>query len=187
MTANEPSRKDAILDVAEEMARRGGYDGFSFREVAKSVGVKASSVHYHFPGKEALGEAVAQRYTERFMAALGEADDARTAKDKLAAYIELYRKALVADDLMCLCGAFGAQIDSLPPRVGEAARRFFRLNIAWLTTALRGEAEEGLARRVVALLEGGLMLARSLGDAQVFEDAATGVLGLLEAESSTVS
>ena len=39
--------------------------GFSFRELAADVGVKSSSVHYHFPTKEALAAAVIRRWAER--------------------------------------------------------------------------------------------------------------------------
>jgi TetR/AcrR family transcriptional repressor of nem operon len=57
--------RNAILDAAEARIRRGGYSGFSFREIAVDVGVKSSSVHYHFPTKEMLAAAVARRYTDR--------------------------------------------------------------------------------------------------------------------------
>ena len=53
-------KEQAILKITEEMVRRGGYNGFSFREIAKQVGIKSSSVHYHFPTKEDLGVAVAK-------------------------------------------------------------------------------------------------------------------------------
>ena len=42
----------AIMDAAERRMRIGGFNGFSFREIAADVGVKSSSVHYHFPTKE---------------------------------------------------------------------------------------------------------------------------------------
>ena len=70
MNARSPKAEE-ILDAAETMARTGGYHGFSFREIAKQVGIKAASVHYHFPGKDDLGAAVTRRYTDRFLAALG--------------------------------------------------------------------------------------------------------------------
>jgi TetR/AcrR family transcriptional repressor of nem operon len=53
----------AIMDAAERRMRKGGFSGFSFREIAADVGVKSSSVHYHFPTKENLAAAVIQRYT----------------------------------------------------------------------------------------------------------------------------
>src|ERR1700720_895295 len=46
--------KTAILDAAERRMQIGGFGGFSFREIAADVGIKSSSVHYHFPTKENL-------------------------------------------------------------------------------------------------------------------------------------
>ena len=56
--------KTAIMDAAERRMQLGGFGGFSFRELAADVGVKSSSVHYHFPTKEALAAAVIRRCAE---------------------------------------------------------------------------------------------------------------------------
>ena len=53
-----------IMNSAERRIRIGGLNGFSFREIAADVGVKSSSVHYHFQTKEKLAAAVLRRYTE---------------------------------------------------------------------------------------------------------------------------
>ena len=65
------SKVDEILDVAEALVQTRGYNGFSFRDVAAAVGVKSSSVHYHFPTKADLGATLARRYRERFLDKLG--------------------------------------------------------------------------------------------------------------------
>jgi TetR/AcrR family transcriptional regulator, transcriptional repressor for nem operon len=56
--------KTAIMDAAERRMQRGGFGGFSFREIAADVGIKSSSVHYHFPTKEDLSAAVIRRWAE---------------------------------------------------------------------------------------------------------------------------
>lgn len=177
--SDRSTKPTEILDVAERMARTGGYNGFSFREIAKAVGIKAASVHYHFPGKEDLGVAIARRYTERFLAALGPPDDPIVSPSTLLErYVGAYRKSLVEDGLMCLCGLFGAETAYLPPAVAEEARGFFEANIAWLTSVYerRGETKaREAAISTVATLEGALILARSLDDQGVF-DAATRAL-----------
>ena len=177
--AGERSAKaEEILDVAERMARTGGYNGFSFREIAKEVGIKSASVHYHFPGKEELGVAVARRYTERFLAGLGAPDDKGVEPEALLKrYVGAYRSSLVDDGLMCLCGMFGSEIAYLPEAVAGEAKRFFEANIAWLTSVLAHKGKQGAkareaAMQTIATLEGALILARSLDDVSVF-DAAT--------------
>ena len=56
--------KTAIIDAAERRMQLGGFGGFSFREIAADVGIKSSSVHYHFPTKEDLAAAVIRRWAE---------------------------------------------------------------------------------------------------------------------------
>ena len=56
--------KVAIMDAAERRIQQGGFGGFSFREIAADVGIKSSSVHYHFPTKEDLAAAVIRRWAE---------------------------------------------------------------------------------------------------------------------------
>lgn len=174
-----PSKAEAILDAAERMIRTGGYNGFSFREVAKAVGIKAASVHYHYPGKAELGAAVAQRYTDRFIDALGDPEtpgiDGRA---QLRRFVGAYRASLTEDRLMCLCGMFGAEVEALPGSVAEETRRFFERNIEWLVHVLRrhsAQASAALLRRrarhVVATLEGALILSRTLGGSEPFDDA----------------
>jgi TetR/AcrR family transcriptional repressor of nem operon len=172
-------RVDQILDVAERMARQGGYGGFSFREIAKEVGIKSASVHYHFPEKEALGVALAKRYADRFLAALGDPEDPSVSpKDLLARIVAAYRSSLADEGLMCLCGMFGAEIADLPPAVRVETRAFFERNADWLETVLTrrgGGAGRAGAYGILATLEGALILGRSLDDVAVFDTAVAGI------------
>lgn len=178
-----PSTAETILDVAERMARTGGYNAFSFREIAKEIGIKSASVHYHFPGKEALGAALARRYTDRFMKMLGPAEfDQLTSDEMITRFIDAYSRSAASDGLMCLCGMFGAQITHLPAAVTVEVQRFFQLNIDWLTQVILRQspppdesAARDRARHILATLEGALILSRSLEDPAIF-DAAAGPL-----------
>ncbi|MEM1385768.1 MAG: helix-turn-helix domain-containing protein [Pseudomonadota bacterium] len=97
-----PDRRDRILDIAEHLAPRRGYHGFSFRDVAAGVGVKSASVHHHFPTKSDLTAALADRYRTRFLGMLGEP----SGPEALRLLVAGYRAALVEADAMCLCGFF---------------------------------------------------------------------------------
>lgn len=161
----------------------GGYSNFSFREIAKAVGVKSSSVHYHFPTKDDLGSAIVQRYTDRFMEALGDPTEFLNVDEGLSRYVGLYRDSLVKDELMCLCGIMGAEIEALPPSVGNEAKKFFERNIGWLITLL-SNAEPSIAPdrlrsrslHIISALEGAMILARSLEDNQIFDTVASEIL-----------
>lgn len=156
--------REAILDAAEERIRRAGYSGFSFREIATDVGVKSSSVHYHFPAKEKLAAAVARRYTDRFLQAV----DAQleSGQDIVRAWRQVFRDAVTRDDRMCLCGAMGATSHDLPGEVRDEVKRFFLLGIERL---IGGGLQRDAAIQVLATLEGAMLTANALGDSSMFE------------------
>ena len=166
-----------ILDVAERMARQGGYNAFSFRDIANEIGIKSASIHYHFPTKETLAAALVERYTDRFLRALGQPDDAEP-DQMLHRYIDACRSAIVAQDLMCLCGMFGAEIARLPLPVADRTGVFFDRNIAWLRAVFEkaGAADpHARAAQTLAALEGAMILARTLGNVDLFDTVAAGV------------
>ncbi len=182
------STKHAILDVAERMAREGGYHDVSFRRIADDVGIKSASVFHHFANKEQLGAAMARRYSDRFMETIGDPrDPGTTGEEKLARYIKAFSHALKVDRQMCLCGMLGAEIDSLPKDVANEARRFFNLNIDWLETALTrtggktGKKTDihGKALLVMSALDGALIISRATGDTSHFDQVAEQVSRLV--------
>lgn len=163
-------RADAIMDAAERRIRNAGYSGFSFREIAEEIGVKSASVHYHFPTKEALAAAVARRYSDRFMVAVDDAVE--HGGTMLDAWIAGFRRAVHEDGGMCLCGALAVAAPDLPPEVRAEARRFFQLGLARLRD---GGLTTDRATQVLAVLEGGMMLATALEDPSAFDAAAAGL------------
>ena len=184
-------RRDEILDVAEALIRRSGFNAFSTRDVADAVGIKAASVHYHFPTKADLGVAVTERYTDRFLEALGDADRFEDARPALALYVDSFRRALVRDRKLCLCAVLGAEIAGLPKEVGAHTRVFFERNIEWLTRALVASSGLNSARakadatHIVAALEGALLVSMSLGDRSVFETVGKRLIGLQATTAAT--
>lgn len=167
------SMRDRILDAAELRARAGGYNGFSFRDVAGDVGVKSASVHYHFATKAALAEALSRRYTARAQAAL---DTPQSVADAARRIVALFRDALIKDDRMCLCGLLAAERDALPPDVAAETTTYFRMLRAYLADAPGADAAPRAPETVIAALEGAIILARSLDDVAVFETVAADIL-----------
>ena len=172
------SKRDEILDVAEAMIRNAGFNAFSTRDVAGAVGIKASSVHYHFPTKVDIGVAVTERYTDRFLKQLGDPLRFKSAREVVSLYVNAFRETLVRDDKLCLCAVLGAEIGGLPQEVGGHTRIFFDRNIAWLRKALSGSSKMSAAEanafsvHILAALEGGMMLSKSLGKEKIFENVA---------------
>lgn len=167
------SKKEALLKAAENKVRLGGYSNFSFRELACEVGIKSASVHYHFATKADLGAELAHQYTNSFLAALGEPSELKAnGKNPIDVYTQLFRRALVTDKKMCLCGLLGAESDSLPDKVRLEVKRFFNQNLTWLSAAHLANGEpnpDQAAIQTVSLLEGAMMISKTLDDNSYFE------------------
>ena len=187
----DPGTAEKILDVAERLVQRRGFNAFSYADVADELGVTKPSVHYHFPGKGELGEALIERYAGRFQDSLAAIDAASSdIHAKLAAYAELYAGVL-RDERMCLCGMLAADYATLPPAMRDAVVRFFDLNEAWLGRVLEAGRDQGTvqfngsahneARLIIGALEGAMLVARPYGDPERFEAAARRLLATLSA------
>lgn len=159
---------DAIMDAAEARIRAGGYTGFSFRDLARDVGVKSASVHYHFPTKDILAAAVARRYKDKFLASVEQ--DIAAGHDVVAAWKAGFRRARDGDGGMCLCGTLGAAAGALPDEVLAEARAFFEAGLDQMTR--RGLTAEKAAQ-VLATLEGAMLLANVLQRPAAFDEATT--------------
>ncbi len=57
----EHSRREKILDAAENVFARSGFEGASIRDIVLEAGVNLATVYYHFGSKEGLMEAVLSR------------------------------------------------------------------------------------------------------------------------------
>ena len=61
---------ERILDTAQALAQVRGYNGFSYADISAELAITKPSIHYHFPSKARLAEALIARYRRRFAAAL---------------------------------------------------------------------------------------------------------------------
>lgn len=57
-----PVRRDEILDAAQRLFARHGYDGTSVSQIINEIGVSKGGFYHHFQSKEDLVEALACRY-----------------------------------------------------------------------------------------------------------------------------
>jgi len=169
--------RETIMTLARAMAQAHGYAGLSFRELAKAVGVKSASIHYHFPTKSDLGAALARRYGEDARATL-DAIRAETPDPAacLRRYTDVFRLALANDNRMCLCGFMAAEYDDVPDVVKAEVKAFGEINVAWLAKVLaatdpatRRQSPEQQALAIFAAIGGAQLAARSRGDIAVYD------------------
>jgi len=187
---------DRILDIAERLVQRRGFNAFSYADVATAVGIRKASLHYHFATKADLGQALIARYRQTFLQALegieGETDDAR---ERLRRYAQLYG-AVLRKKRMCMCGMLATDAATLPKAMRDSVAAFFEENVVWLTTVLergrtRGElAFEGpaasMAAFFVSALEGAMLVAHGSGHHESFAAAARHLLATVTPSATRV-
>lgn len=169
--------KEVIMKVARSMVQNRGYNALSFREIAKEVGVKSASIHYHFPTKGDLGAALARRYSQDATLFLEQIEaqggDLLHLFDQ---YTRIFRAALTNDNRMCLCGIMAAEYGDLPAEVRTEVDHFTEINVAWLSRILTRDNPSATvdqvrerAMAVFAAIEGAQLVARGRDDVGVFD------------------
>jgi TetR/AcrR family transcriptional regulator, transcriptional repressor for nem operon len=188
---DQPRTAERILDIAERLVQVRGFNNFSYADIATELGITKASLHYHYPGKAELGQALITRYSERFSEALEVIDrDLPDARAKLEAYANLYAEVL-RGKRMCMCGILAAEYPTLPKPMRTAVVGFFDENQRWLAEVLNaGKADRTLrftgsaddvAQGILSTLEGAMLVARPYGDLGRFNAAADQLLAGLSA------
>lgn len=179
MTATDTKQdtKQTILDAARRVVQARGYNALSFRELAKEVGIKSASIHYHFPTKGDLGAALAKRYTADIAGyleqLLTESQDPTIMMD---AYTAAFRAALENDNRMCLCGILAAEHHDLPAEVRVEVDGFTDANVLWLSKVLalkqpqaQPDALKRQALSVFGAIQGAQLVSRGRNDIAVYD------------------
>ena len=170
-------KREQIEAIASAAIRKSGLNSVSFRTLADEVGVKSSSVHYHFPTKLDLAQSVVGVYTEDFGERLAQIERTNDSLiGKLNGLIDVFAEVLAADNL-CLCGMMSAELSSLDPPTRAALRRFYAEFEAWVKKSFTAHADEvvstldpgTLARLFIAGLEGAALVDRTNGDTASLE------------------
>jgi TetR/AcrR family transcriptional repressor of nem operon len=180
-----------LLDLAETLVRTRGYNGFSYRDLAERIGIKTARIHYHFPIKGDLGEALIENEREVFARNLAQLDAAeKDPRRRLERFIQLFQATTIGcDNRMCLGAMLAVEQETVPDAVGQAVRRLFAANEDWLAKLLeegrkkrqfrfKGSADAA-ARFLFSSLEGALLTARAFHDTGRFEATTRWILETL--------
>jgi TetR/AcrR family transcriptional regulator, transcriptional repressor for nem operon len=177
--------RDRILDVAHDAIVDKGFDATSVEEIASAVGISRAGFFYHFPDKNALARALIERQIVEEGAMLAEitARAEELSDDPLQQMLIMMR--LMAERYVEVPGGYAGCIlaaatyqDRFFDAGVKAANR--RAHLAW-RDRFRGHFERiaashpprepvdagDMADMVNAVIEGGMILARGMGDPQV--------------------
>ncbi|MGV0850764.1 TetR/AcrR family transcriptional regulator [Mycolicibacterium phlei] len=169
-----------ILRCARTLIVAGGYNGFSYADIAEVVGIRKASIHHHFPTKVDLVRTLLQRYRAEADAGIAAFErESPSAVDQLRGYLG-YWESCIGDpsSSFCVCALLATQMPVLPHEVALEVRAYFRSLSSWLTSVLeRGEKRGELrlpgsawseAEAFMATVHGAMVSARTYGDPSIF-------------------
>lgn len=181
------------MAAAQQVLWDRGYAAASPRAILDLAGVGQGSMYHHFTGKEALSVAAlqssAEALTARAVAVLG---GAGSAVERICAYLLAQRDVLRG----CPVGRMASDPDVLQSAaLHEVVTGTFQGARDLLVAAVTDGVEQGefradtepteLADTVLAVVQGGYVLARAAGDREPFDRAVRGAVALLTLAGQT--
>ncbi|MDX3234347.1 TetR/AcrR family transcriptional regulator [Streptomyces sp. ME03-5709C] len=186
-TAAVETTPERLIESTRELLWERGYVGTSPKAIQQRSGVGQGSMYHHFSGKPELALAAVRRTAERMRAAAErELSLPGTAVERVSRYLRRERDVLRG----CPIGRLTQDPEVV---VNPQLRAPLDETFEWLRGRLadvlaegqaRGEIAPGLdtddiAAALVAVLQGGYVLARASGSAAPFDQAVSGALSLL--------
>ncbi len=179
--------REALIDTTQALLWERGYAATSPRAILDRAGVGQGSMYHHFAGKEALAVAAFERSAEAvFEKAATMLSGEGSAVERINAYLLLQREVLRGCPVGRMAGDADV-LDSAALRV-VLARTFDRIRALTVEVVsqgiergeLRPDTEPAeLADTVLAVVQGGYVLARAAADPAPFERAVHGAVALL--------
>ncbi|MGO7300584.1 TetR family transcriptional regulator [Rhizobium leguminosarum] len=186
--SNLSTTSDEILTSARALIMTGGYNGFSYADIAAVVGIRKASIHHHFPSKTDLVRTLVVRYREDAEAGIaGLEQQVRDPLALLQAYAGHWAQCIEdASRPFCVCALLASELPALPPEVAAEVKAFFRFASAWLTSVMERGLKDGSlklsseprveAEAFMASVHGAMLSARAYGTPEVFATILTPTL-----------
>lgn len=181
-TKHRPERGDArtrLLEAARDVVRRKGFAATTIDDLCEAAGVTKGAFFHHFKGKDALGVAAAEYWSET-TGALFENAPYHAPEDPLErvlAYIA-FRRAIISDEIpafTCLVGTLAQEVHVTSPEIRDASAASIFGHAASLEADIQAAVDAhgitpdgwdaaSLARHFQAVLQGGFILAKAGND-----------------------
>jgi TetR/AcrR family transcriptional regulator, transcriptional repressor for nem operon len=185
------SSRDALVETMSDLLWERGYADTSPREVRERSGVGQGSMYHHFPTKRDLALAALERNVADLLPATSGLDGPGDPIDRVEAYLTRPRDPLKG----CKVGRMtqDPQVREDPVLLAPVARAFAQAHERWVRV-LREAVDSGrlrqdldperLAHTLMAVLQGGYVLAIAQQDPAPFDDACSGAVDLLRAAAA---
>lgn len=157
--------KEDLIQIAMQTVQKSGIHALTIRELGEAVGIKSSSVMYHFKSKDGLIQELINSYSQSLIKYLEELNNTDlNSKDKLLKFVDIFETTL-KDNKFCLAGMLASQNDNLDLITKEKTKEFFTYAENWIyetlinKETLKSDMDLKLtAKVIISSLEGAMML-----------------------------
>ncbi|MDH5649112.1 MAG: TetR/AcrR family transcriptional regulator [Gammaproteobacteria bacterium] len=161
-------KREQLLNAATDLVYRQGFHRTSLADIAKASEVPLGNVYYYFKTKEDIVQAVMERRSHEFLSLFEGWDKLNDPRARLNAFLEMVISiSSTLTEHGCPIGSLCQELGKDHPIHASAAAGVLKNTIAWVSqqyTELGLANAQALGTQFVALLQGAILLANTLGD-----------------------
>lgn len=137
--------KEQLIQIASDLMIANGYNAFSYKTISEKIGIKTSSIHYHFPAKVDLGIAVVESHRQALQHLRNRTQNA-DAITKLGKLFKYYQN-LASEGKVCIAGALASDIGTLEEDLRAVVIQFSEEIMAFLVSIFeQGQLENSIPK-----------------------------------------
>ncbi len=169
-----------IIQRTNELLASGGYNGFSYADIAELVDVRKASIHHHFPAKVDLVKATVAQHRQAMRLGLQSLTESIPDPNaRLVAYSRYWADCIQeSNPPICICALLAAELPTIPVEVAEEVTGHFNDLQTWLAQTMTEGATTGVMRLTetpageaamfMASIHGAMLSARATDNASLF-------------------
>jgi TetR/AcrR family transcriptional repressor of nem operon len=177
-----------IRECAHDLIAERGYFGFSYADIAETVGIRKASIHHHFPSKVDLVVATLKEYRGKLTEAAGGLDKAiPDPLQRMKLYVQYWAECVKTNSRpICIAALLSTELPSLPAEIQTEVQFHFKYLVSWIKSTLKEGSRSGAialentaeieAQSFVALVHGAMISARALSSPELFSLVTKGAL-----------
>jgi|TARA_B110000438_G_scaffold250588_1_gene254532 TetR/AcrR family transcriptional repressor of nem operon len=136
------STRQQIVEYSADMLRANGFEGFSYLDISRHLGITKASVHHHFPKKVDLGLALCDWTQVWLEQGLSHFDAKATSNwNKLERYVRAAMKHSLNEQKLCPISAFYSDLNKLPESIKERVKALDDYELNWVTQVMQDGIE----------------------------------------------
>ncbi|HSG29915.1 MAG TPA: TetR/AcrR family transcriptional regulator [Thermodesulfobacteriota bacterium] len=164
-----------IVSLSTKLFQQSGYKSFSYRDIAKEIGIKTSSIHYYFPSKDDLALIIVKQYRKELAEELNNISSKNSdPHSRLDLYMDLYINSFRQNKTVSFLSMLTMDLDNLPEIIRKEVFIIINDSISWIQKTIEDgyskkvfhfdQSPGSLAQTVFSALHGATITSRSIND-----------------------